>query len=73
MNELTKIQKIFRKVFDNQELIINLESNAFDIEEWDSIMHIVLLHEIEKVFGIKFKSNQINEIKNVRDILNIIN
>jgi len=66
---IEKLTPIFRDVFENEEIDINLETKASDIEEWDSINHIYLIVEIEKIFKIKFTTLQIQKWENVNDII----
>ncbi|SFC35389.1 acyl carrier protein [Algibacter lectus] len=73
MNEyLNDLSNLFREVLENDDITLNPETTANDIEEWDSINHIYLVVEIEKTYQIKFKSSQILEWKNVGDIVSAI-
>jgi acyl carrier protein len=68
MDELAiknKLEKIFREVFDDEEICINDEMTADDIEEWDSLMHIHLLIAIEKDFDVRFSTSDTMSISNV--------
>lgn len=69
INYLTDIQNIFRDVLENDELIIKNETKADDIDEWDSLNHIYLIVEIESHFKIKFTSSEIQEWRNVEDMI----
>lgn len=69
MNEL---QVIFRDVFDDENLILTPETNADMIEDWDSLSHIRLVMAIEKKFGIKFSYDELQNMKNVGGMSEII-
>jgi acyl carrier protein len=71
--EIDEIILVMKDVFENNNLLINHESKAADIEEWDSLNHIYLIVEIEKKFNIKFKTNQIQGWQCVGDLLSDIN
>ena len=55
---LNKLQSIFCDVFDNEDLVITVDTVAEDIEEWDSLSHIQLTKDIEKQFGIKLTARE---------------
>ncbi len=64
---------IFREVLENDEIMINKTTVAADILEWDSLNHIYLVVSIEKQFGIKFTTHQIQSWQCVGDMLNELN
>lgn len=72
MSTIEQIQEIFRDLFDEDDIEINTSTNAEDIEDWDSITHIQLLVAIEKHFNIKFSSSEIQQFKNVGDIVSCV-
>lgn len=63
------VEGIFRDLFRDNSLAIHMETSAKDIEGWDSLAHITLIVAIEKKFGIKFKLAELQELRNVGDIL----
>lgn len=69
---LNELSSLFREVLDNDSIVLNEETTAADIEEWDSLSHIMLIVEIEKRFKIKFTSTEILKFKNVGDLANSI-
>lgn len=69
---LAEVQDIFRDVLDNEDIEINFETVADDIEEWDSLSHIQLIVAIEKHFHIKFNSKELMEWKTVGDMIDCI-
>jgi acyl carrier protein len=69
---LPEIQEIFRNVFDDPSLIITRESNASTVEDWDSLAHVNLVTAIEKKYKIRFALGELQELKNVGDIIDLI-
>ena len=54
-----QVKKIFVEVLDEEDLDIQMESTADDVDEWDSLNHIQLVVAIEKYFNIRFSSSEI--------------
>ena len=44
---MKKLNHVFREVFDDASLKITEKTSAKDIDEWDSLMHITLIAEVE--------------------------
>jgi len=53
------LQKVFRRVFDDDDLTISDSTSADDIDGWDSMAHINLIIAIENQFKIKFSAGEI--------------
>jgi acyl carrier protein len=66
------VQQIFRDNFDDDTLVLTRETCADDIEDWDSLEQINLLTAIEKKFSLKFKLEDVRGLKNVGDLLDLI-
>lgn len=69
---LSKLTAIFRKVFSNDSLELKNELTANDVDQWDSLSHMILITEIENSFSIKFKLKELNKMRNVGDMIDII-
>lgn len=69
---LIKTQDIFRDIFDEDDLTITSSTNAEDIDEWDSLNHINLVSAIEKEFKVKFALGELQELKDVGDMVGLI-
>jgi acyl carrier protein len=65
---LEQVNGIFKEVLENDNLSINYQTTADDIEEWDSFGHIQLVVAIEKYFKIRFTAQEITNFKNVGEM-----
>ena len=66
------LNNVFRDVFDDESITVNDETTSDDVEDWDSLEHINLIAAVEQQFGIKFNMGQIVTMKNVGEMVNII-
>lgn len=67
-----RLNKVFRDVFDDEEITVTAETVADDIEDWDSMMHITLVGAVEDEFGVRFKMGEVSGMKNVGEMAQII-
>jgi len=66
---LQQVNAIFVEVLDEPDLVITSDTVADDVDGWDSLSHINLVVAIEKDFGIRFTSKEIQSWSNVGDML----
>lgn len=72
-SEITqKLAGIFCEVFDLPSIVLTPDMTAQDVPEWDSVNHITLVVETERVFGVKFRTTEIEDLKNVGDLIRLI-
>ena len=57
-NEL-RLKQVLANVFDEESESINDESSMDTIENWDSLKHLEIITELDKLIG--------NKIKNIKD------
>ena len=67
-----KLQSVFQKVLEEDDITLTREMTAQDIEKWDSLRHIQLISEVERTFGVKFKLREVLSMKNVGDLIDLI-
>lgn len=67
-----KLNEVFQDVFDDDSIIVNADTTADDIEDWDSLEHINLVSAVEKEFGVKFTMAQVVGMKNVGEMVDVI-
>ncbi len=66
-----RLTQIFEDVFEESPQL-NPKLSAKDVDGWDSLTHIRLLLTIEKAFKIKFSTSEIASLKNVGDLVALI-
>ena len=72
MDITERLNKLFRKVFDDESIVLSPELTANDVDGWDSLSHINLLIAIELEFGIEFKQNEIQSFADVGELMQSI-
>ncbi len=71
-NILAEVQDIFRDILDEEELILEDNTTAGDVDGWDSLTHIQLVVAVEKHFKFKFTSKEILSWNNVGEMIDSI-
>jgi len=72
-NEVLKqVNDIFIDTLDNDEIKLNRDTTANDVENWDSLTHIQLVVAIERHFHIRFTSKEIQSWANVGEMVESI-
>ncbi len=69
---LEQVTEILRDEFEDDELEISDETTAADVDGWDSLAHLSIVHEIEETFDIKLLMGEIQESKNVGELIDAI-
>ena len=69
---LEKLNEVFHDVFDNNDIVVTEQTNANDIEEWDSLIHITLISAVEDEFVVSFDMKTVVSMKNVGDMIDAI-
>lgn len=69
---IEKLTAIFHEVFSDNTLVLCDDMTAADVENWDSLTHMMMITKVEEVFGIRFKLRELNKLKNVGDLCEII-
>ena len=72
MDVKENLQDIFRRIFDDDSILLFDEMTADDIEDWDSLMHMRLVLEIESEYQIEIPINEIPKINSLRDFYKYI-
>lgn len=68
----TRLNTIFREIFDDESIELTPETTAADIAEWDSFNHVNISVACENAFGIRFRSSELEELRNVGGLVELI-
>jgi acyl carrier protein len=67
-----RLAEIMRDVFDVEDIEYRDDLKADDVEGWDSLSHVRFLVAVEKEFGFRFTSAEIDGFKNVGEVLDVV-
>jgi len=70
---LLTITSIIQDVLEMPDIQVTPETSASDIDEWDSMTHIQIIAAIEKKYSIRFALGELQALKNVSDMIDLIN
>lgn len=68
----TRLNEVFRDVFDDEDITVDDKTVSTDVTRWDSLMHITLIGAVEDEFDMKFDMKDIIKMKNVGEMVDII-
>jgi acyl carrier protein len=66
------IQPLFRDVLDQPNLMLTAASNASNVDDWDSLAHINIVMAIERQYKVKFALGELQGLKNVGEMADLI-
>ena len=67
-----RLTKVFRDVFDDEDIVLCDETTSDDIEDWDSFEHINLVVAVEDEFSFKIPMGKVITMKNGAEMVDII-
>jgi acyl carrier protein len=69
---ISEIELVFRSFFKEDSIIINSDTTAEDIKDWDSFSHMNLMAAVESHFNIEIPFYVIMELDSVGDLAKYI-
>jgi acyl carrier protein len=67
-----KLNRVFRDVFDDDNIEIFDAMTAGDIDEWDSVTHITLVLAVEKEFGLRLNAAEVGKLDSVGAMIELL-
>ncbi len=69
---LKELTAVFHDVFDDDSIVLSPEMTANDIDGWVSQTHVMLTVAAEQRFGIKFRTAELESLRNVGHFAEVI-
>ena len=69
---LVEVNTIFREVFNDPQLQIDLSTAAKDVANWDSMNNLFLIDALEQRFKFKYTLDEMMNAQNVGELIDII-
>ena len=69
---LDRIRRVAADVLETSSDKITLDSSPETIDTWDSVHHLNLVLALEQEFDLQFEPEEIDQMKDVRHILEIL-
>jgi acyl carrier protein len=65
------IIEIIARILKVEACEVELDTAIGDLDEWDSLHHLQILVEIENMYNIKFKQEDLAELEDVSDLISL--
>jgi len=69
---LARITNIIRENLDNDEIILTAETEASDVDGWDSLAHVRIMVAIEEDLNVRFTTDEITSLKDVGSLIALV-
>lgn len=68
----SKLKVIFETIFQQPGIEITEDLTADKVARWDSLTHLTMIAEVEQQFGVKFKLKELVNMKNVGELIALL-
>lgn len=69
---LEEIRTTLVSILKHEDFEMKDELTATDVSGWDSLSHISIISGIEEKFGIRFKLKELNKLKNMGTLVELV-
>ena len=69
INYLKKLENIVSEVVGHNNFELKADMQATDVEGWDSLSHVQIIHECETSLGVRFTLEEISNLNTVGDLI----
>ena len=69
---ILKVRKIIISVLKHEGFEMRDDLVAAEVDGWDSLTHMIIITTIESEFNIKFRLKELNKLKNMGSLIELI-
>jgi acyl carrier protein len=69
---VNRLTRVFQDTFDNDSIVLADTTTANDIDEWDSLSHIMLVLAVEQEFGLRLGAAEVGKLANVGQMIKLL-
>ena len=69
---MRRLTEVFQETFDDPGLELSDSMTAADVDEWDSLQHIVLVLAVEREFRIRLNPAEVGKLENVGRMVDLL-
>jgi acyl carrier protein len=69
---IEQVKNILKSVLNHDNFEMTETLSAADVDGWDSLTHMMIIAEVEKTFSITFKLKELNKMKDLGDMVDLI-
>ncbi len=66
------LRDVFADIFDRDDIVLNASISAKDVSGWDFFRHIEILVAVEERFRVRFRTRDLDALRNVGDLVRLI-
>ena len=67
-----RLQKIFRELFDQPNLVLTADLSPATVEEWDSVAMVQLVLAAEQEFSVRLTTDEVASVRSAGDLLRLV-
>ncbi len=72
MNKEKQVIEIIEGVLNLDNGIINVDTKIEDVEQWDSLTHVIIVGELEEKLGVSIPIDVAIELESVKQIIEYV-
>lgn len=69
---LKRITDLIRENLDNDDIVLTAETEAKDVDGWDSLAHVRIMVAVEEDFNVRFTTDEITSLKDVGSLIALV-